>query len=159
MVKDKISVLLVDDRPDNLTSLEVLLADMGLDLVKALSGNEALLQMLHADFALVLLDVQMPEMDGFETAELMRQNPKTSQVPIIFITAGMNEASHRFKGYEAGAVDYLMKPLERDILKNKVRVFCDLFSQRLELKKVNAELETQNQKLREAYRLDRKSVV
>lgn len=152
MAHEKIPVLLVDDRPDNLTSLEVLLEDMNLDLVKAMSGNEALQHMLHADFALVLLDVQMPEMDGFETAELMRQNPKTSQVPIIFITAGMNEASHRFKGYEAGAVDYLMKPLERDILKSKVRVFCDLFSQRLELRKMNLELELQNHKLREAYR-------
>src|ERR1035437_1498885 len=115
----KIPVLIVDDRPENLISMEALLNDMGLDLVQAQSGNEALRQTLYKDFALVLLDVQMPEMDGFETAELMRKSPKTRQLPIIFVTAGMKEEYHLFKGYEAGAVDYLMKPIEPVILRSK----------------------------------------
>jgi PAS domain S-box-containing protein len=161
----KIPVLIVDDRPENLISLEALLGDMGLDLVQAQSGNEALRQTLYQDFALVLLDVQMPEMDGFETAELMRKNPKTRQLPIIFVTAGMNEEYHLFKGYEAGAVDYLMKPIEPVILRSKVKVFCELFRQRRELESVQAklemlnlelqshqvDLEIQNEKLRETY--------
>src|ERR1035437_4496169 len=87
----KIPVLIVDDRPENLISMEALLNDMGLDLVQAQSGNEALRQTLYKDCALVLLDVQMPEMDGFETAELMRKSTKTRQLPIIFVTAGMKE--------------------------------------------------------------------
>jgi C4-dicarboxylate-specific signal transduction histidine kinase len=148
---DKIPVLIVDDRPENLTSLEALLGDMELDLVKAQSGNEALRHILYNDFALVLLDVQMPEMDGFETATLMRENPKTRHLPIIFVTAGMKEEYHQFRGYEAGAVDYLMKPIEPDILKSKVRVFCDLYGQRQELKRMKEELEQQNDKLRQTY--------
>jgi PAS domain S-box-containing protein len=143
----KIPVLIVDDRPENLISLEALLDDMGLDLVQAQSGNEALRQTLHNDFALVLLDVQMPEMDGFETAELMRKNPKTRQLPIIFVTAGMNEEYHLFKGYEAGAVDYLLKPIEPVVLRSKVKVFCELFRQRRELESVQAKLEMLNVEL------------
>jgi len=146
-----IAVLIVDDRAENLTSLEVLLGDMGLDLVMAQTGNEALRHCLYREFALVLLDVQMPEMDGFETAELMRENPKTRQLPIIFVTAGMKEDYQMFRGYEAGAVDYLIKPIEPAILRSKVRVFCDLFSQRRELKRIQGELELQNSKLRETF--------
>jgi signal transduction histidine kinase len=148
----KVPVLIVDDRPENLTSLEALLDDMGLELVRALSGNEALRQTLYTEFALVLLDVQMPEMDGFETAELMRRNPKTSQLPIIFVTAGMKEDHYLFRGYEAGAVDYLTKPIEPEILRGKVRVFRDLFRQRRELEEIRLELEQQNGKLRESGR-------
>jgi PAS domain S-box-containing protein len=143
----KIPVLIVDDRPENLSSMEALLNDMGLDLVLAQSGNEALRQTLYQDFALVLLDVQMPEMDGFETAELMRKSPKTRQLPIIFVTAGMNEENHLFKGYEAGAVDYLMKPIEPVVLRSKVKVFCELFRQRRELESVQAKLELLNVEL------------
>jgi C4-dicarboxylate-specific signal transduction histidine kinase len=148
---DRIPVLIVDDRTENLTSLEALLGDMELELVKAQSGNEALRHILYNDFALVLLDVQMPEMDGFETATLMRENPKTRHLPIIFVTAGMKEEYHQFRGYEAGAVDYLMKPIEPAILRSKVRVFCDLYSQRQELKRMKEELEVQNEKLRQTY--------
>src|SRR5512145_1151802 len=97
------SILLVDDRPENLTALEGLLAEMDLELVKALTGNEALRLTLKHDFALVLMDVQMPEMDGFETAELMRSNPKTRHLPIIFVTAGLKDLQYQFKGYDAGA--------------------------------------------------------
>ena len=127
MMSENVAVLLVDDRPENLTALEAVLDQQGLDLVKALSGNDALRLSLKQDFALVLLDVQMPGMSGFETAELMRANPKTRHLPIIFVTAGMNDAQLQFKGYELGAVDYLIKPFEPHILKSKVKVFCKLY--------------------------------
>ncbi len=125
-----VPILLVDDRPENLISLDALLCDQGYELVKASSGNEALRLTLKQDFALVLLDVQMPEMDGFETAELMRTNPKTRQIPIIFVTAGMKDLRFQFKGYDAGAVDYLTKPIEPVFLQSKVKIFADLYRQR-----------------------------
>lgn len=128
-----IPILLVDDRPENLISLEALLSDQGYELVRALSGNDALLLTLKQDFALVLLDVQMPGMDGFETAELMRANPKTNHIPIIFVTAGMKDLQFQFKGYDSGAVDYLAKPIEPIFLQSKVRIFAELYRQRLEL--------------------------
>ncbi len=140
---NKIPVLMVDDRPENLTALAALLSDMELDLelVAANSGNEALRQSLKCDFALILLDVQMPDMNGLETAALLRTNPKTCHLPIIFVTAGMNEKNHLFKGYESGAVDYLIKPIEPLVLRSKVRVFCELYAQRMEIeyRKVNLE--------------------
>ncbi|HXE98407.1 MAG TPA: response regulator [Dongiaceae bacterium] len=128
-----VPILMVDDRPGNLLSLEELLRDQGYELVGASSGNEALLQTLKQDFALVLLDVQMPGMDGFETAELMRANPKTRHIPIIFVTAGMKDLKFQFKGYDAGAVDYLAKPIEPIILQSKVRIFAELYRQRREI--------------------------
>jgi PAS domain S-box-containing protein len=139
----KIPILMVDDRPENLTALEALLADLELDLelVMATSGNEALRHSLRADFALILLDVQMPGMDGLETATLLRANPKTRHLPIIFVTAGLNEKTHLFRGYESGAVDYLIKPIEPLILRSKVRAFCDLYSQRIEIEFCRANLE------------------
>ena len=130
---EKPAILIVDDRPENLTALEALLSDLGVETARALSGNDALLLTLKKDFALVLLDVQMPTMDGFETAELMRSNPKTRHLPIIFVTAGMKEMQYQFKGYDAGAVDYLAKPIEPVIIRSKVRVFRDLYLQRQEL--------------------------
>lgn len=132
-MSENVAVLLVDDRPENLVALEAVLDDMGLNLVKTQSGNEALKLSLKQDFALVLLDVQMPGMSGFETAELMRANPKTRHLPIIFVTAGMNDAQLQFKGYELGAVDYLIKPFEPHILQSKVKVFCELYRQRRKL--------------------------
>ena len=138
---DKIPVLLVDDRPENLTALEGLLDDLGLDLFKAASGNEALRLSLKHDFAIVLMDVRMPDMDGFETAELMRANPKTSRLPIIFVTAAMKDSEHQFKGYETGAFDYLLKPVEPAILRSKMRVFCDLYRQRRRLELHEEQLE------------------
>ncbi|MDR3580478.1 MAG: response regulator [Oryzomonas sp.] len=148
----KIPVLIVDNRPENLTSLEAILEDMELDLVTARSGNDALRLSLHTDFALILMDVMMPEMDGYETAEFLRKNPKTRELPIIFITAGSNEKCQIFRGYEVGAVDYLTKPIEPAILRSKVRVFCDLFRQSRELKRIQVKLELQNAKLLESYR-------
>ena len=119
-----IPVLLVDDRQENLTALQALLEEMPLPLhlVKAVSGNEALRQSLRHDFAVVLLDVQMPEMDGLETAELLRANPRTRHLPIIFVTAGLHDRVRQFKGYEMGAVDFLNKPIEPAVLRNKVAV-------------------------------------
>ena len=130
---ENVALLLVDDRPENLVALEAVLGNQGLDLVKASSGNDALRFTLKQDFALVLLDVQMPGMDGFETAELMRSNPKTRHLPIIFVTAGMKDLRFQFKGYELGAVDYLTKPFEPHILQSKVKVFCELYRQRRQL--------------------------
>lgn len=125
-----IPVLMVDDRQENLTALEALLEDMPrpLDLVRAMSGNEALRQSLRRDFAVVLLDVQMPEMDGLETAELLRANPRTRHLPIIFVTAGLHDRVRQFKGYEMGAVDFLNKPIEPAVLRNKVAVLCELYA-------------------------------
>jgi len=127
---EKIPVLIVDDRLENLTALVALLEDLDLDLVQARSGNEALVRTLKTDFALVLLDVQMPLMDGFETAELMRSSTRTRHLPIVFITAGMKDLNYQFKGYQSGAVDYLTKPIEPIILRRKVEVFCELYRQR-----------------------------
>ncbi len=143
----KINILIVDDKPANLISLEAVLAEPGVNIVKAGSGNEALALILEYDFALVLLDVQMPDMDGFETAELMRGNKKTRHVPIIFVTAASKEARHIFRGYESGAVDYIFKPLEPRILKNKVRVFMDLYRQKMLIENKNAELAAANRKI------------
>jgi PAS domain S-box-containing protein len=131
----RIPLLLVDDHPENLTALEALLSALPfeLELVMAQSGNEALRHSLKSDFALILLDVQMPDMNGLETAALLRSNPKTRHLPIIFVTAGMNELGQQFQGYESGAVDYLIKPIEPLVLQSKVRVFCELYAQRIEL--------------------------
>ena len=128
--KSKNDILIVDDRPENLLVLQSLLEDMDCNIIKATSGNEALGLMLGYNFALVLLDVQMPEMDGFETAELMRGSERTRYIPIIFVTAISNEQKCIFKGYEVGAVDYLFKPIEPVILKSKVKVFLKLHEQK-----------------------------
>ena len=123
-------VLVVDDRPENLFAMKQVLAPLPLDLVTAESGNQALAHILHHDFALALLDVQMPEMDGFELASLIRENEATRHLPIIFLTALNKEDRYVFEGYENGAVDYLFKPIDPEIVKSKVCVFCELFRQR-----------------------------
>ena len=135
------NILLVDDRPENLLALETILKRPGLNLLKALSGNEALGMLFDYDFALILLDVQMPEMDGFETAELIRGNEETRHIPIIFVTAISKEQKHVFRGYEAGAVDYLFKPLDPDILQNKVNIFLELYQQKKTLEELTRNLE------------------
>lgn len=121
--------LLVDDLEENLLSLEALLKQEGLALLKARSGPEALELLLKHEVALALLDVQMPGMDGFELAELMRGTERTRRIPIIFLTAGSADRQRRFRGYETGAVDFIHKPIEPDVLKSKSQVFFELFRQ------------------------------
>ena len=123
---EKQNILLVDDRPENLIALEAILEGPARTLVSVNSGNAALHALLKDDFALVLLDVQMPEMDGFEVAELMRQSQSAKTVPIIFVTAINKEQKYVFKGYEKGAVDYLFKPLDPYIITSKVNFFLEL---------------------------------
>lgn len=134
-MEGKIDILLVDDRPENLMAMEAVLEHPDLNIVKAHSGNEALAATLERDFALVLLDVQMPGMDGFEVAQLMKKNEKTRYIPIIFLTAISKEKKYIFKGYQTGAVDYLLKPLETTILKSKVDVFLQLHRQKQQLRR------------------------
>ena len=131
MIEQKL--LLVDDQPANLVSLEAVLEGEDRTLLKAHSGQEALKILLKEDISLVLLDVQMPGMDGFEVAELMRQRKDTQTIPIIFVTAISKEKKYVFKGYQAGAVDYLFKPLDPLILTSKVDFFLGLDKQRREL--------------------------
>jgi PAS domain S-box-containing protein len=121
----RMKILLVDDTPDTLVSLEAALYGLGEELVVAHSGKEALRHLLHNDFAAILLDVRMPEMDGFETAELIRSRPRSRQTPIIFLTGYKNE-EHLFRGYDLGAVDFLFKPIVPEVLRSKVAVFVEL---------------------------------
>jgi diguanylate cyclase (GGDEF)-like protein len=134
-------ILIVDDRPENLLTLESLLDEPDIELVRANSGAEALAHTLDHDFALVLLDVQMPDMDGYEVAELMRGNKKTKHIPIIFITAAFKGMAQVFKGYESGAVDYLFKPLDEKVFKSKVGVFIELFRHKEALEEKTRELD------------------
>jgi signal transduction histidine kinase len=125
-------ILMVDDSEGNLLAMESSLAGLGAKIVKAPSGQEALSCVLRDDFAVILLDVQMPGMDGFEAARLMRGNKRTAAIPMIFVTGNLDEQA-MFRGYESGAVDYLLKPYQPDILRSKVKVFVDLFRQSQEL--------------------------
>jgi two-component system sensor histidine kinase/response regulator len=129
----RVAILLVDDRPDNLLVLEALLQRDDLEILTASSGREALEILLTRDIGLALLDVQMPEMDGFELAELMRGSERSRRIPIIFVTAGVHDAERVFEGYDLGAVDFLHKPVEPRVLANKVATFVELCRQRLEL--------------------------
>ncbi|WP_120717043.1 hybrid sensor histidine kinase/response regulator [Tsuneonella amylolytica] len=144
--------LLVDDLPENLLALEALLARDGLVLHTARSGEDALELMLANEYALALLDVQMPGMDGFELAEFMRANERSRHIPIIFVTAGSGDAARRFRGYEAGAVDFIQKPIEADILRSKADVFLDLFLQRRQITVQRDELATLSAALQAADR-------
>ncbi len=132
----KPKVLIVDDRPENLLALERLLAGVGANFVRAESGNQALAKTLENDFALALVDVQMPDMDGFETVELMRQQEKTRYLPVIFVSAIYNEEAHVIKGVETGAVDFIVKPIVPQILIGKVKIFLELYNQKKELEQL-----------------------
>jgi signal transduction histidine kinase len=144
--------LLVDDLEENLLSLEGLLRRDGLVLLKARSGTQALELLLQHDVALAILDVQMPEMDGYELAELMRGTERTRRVPIIFVTAGAADRQRRFRGYETGAVDFLNKPIEPDILRSKASVFFELYQQRDQIAAQRDELKAYAEALMEADR-------
>lgn len=148
-MENKANILIVDDRPENLLVMESLLEHMECNIFKANSGNEALSHMLDKDFALVLMDVQMPGMDGFETAELMRGRKKTRHIPIIFVTAISKEQKCIFKGYEVGAVDYLFKPIEPIVLQSKVSVFIELYEQKQKLREQAEQLERKLKELLE----------
>ncbi len=131
--EQKMKILLVDDTPENLVSLEATLSGLGEELVLAHSGKEALRYLLNEDFAVILLDVRMPDMDGFETAELIRSRPRSRQTPILFLTGYRNE-EHLFRGYDLGAVDFLFKPIVPEVLRSKVAVFAELSRSNTKLK-------------------------
>src|SRR5213080_4102054 len=124
---ERVNILVVDDQSANLLALESILTDMDENLVKAESGRDALRALLDREFAVILLDVQMPDLDGFETASLIRERDKSRDTPIIFLTALSRSETHVFRGYELGAVDYIFKPFEPEILRSKVNVFVELF--------------------------------
>lgn len=147
-----INLLLVDDLEENLLALEALLKREGVACLKARSGDEALELLLIHDVALALVDVQMPGMDGFQLAEFMRGHASARHIPIIFVTAGSADLQRRFRGYEAGAVDFIQKPIESDILRSKANVFMDLYRQRREILSQRDELESYANALRAADR-------
>ncbi len=149
---ESVYFLLVDDLEENLLALAALLRREGLVLLKAKSGIEALELLLKHEIALAILDVQMPDMDGFELAELMRGTERTRRVPIIFVTAGSADQNRRFRGYEAGAVDFLNKPIEPHILKSKADVFFELYRQRQEVARLLVESQQNAEALKEADR-------
>ena len=130
---EPVSILLVDDRPENLLALEAILEPLNQHLVRALSGDEALKKVLIHDFAVILLDVQMPGINGFETAKLIKSRERSRYIPIIFLTAINKEDAYVFEGYSVGAVDYLFKPFQPDILRSKVAVFVDLYQKQRQL--------------------------
>lgn len=140
-------ILIVDDHPENLLALEAVLAPLGHAIVKAESGREALRRCLEREFAVILLDVQMPDLDGFETAALVRERDRSRTTPIIFLTAISKSDAFVFKGYSHGAVDYIFKPFVPDVLRAKVVVFLELFKKTQQLREQAKELEALNREL------------
>jgi len=134
MSADKVNILLVDDRPENLLALEAILEPLAQTLVRANSGEEALKHLLTREFAVILLDVQMPGMNGFDTARLIKARERSRHIPIIFLTAISKEEAYVFEGYSVGAVDYMFKPFQPDILRSKVSVFVDLYRKQEQIK-------------------------
>jgi two-component system, sensor histidine kinase and response regulator len=149
MGADPVSVLMVDDRQENLVAMEAVLARPDRRLLAATSGNDALRLLLRNDIAVALLDVQMPGMDGYEIARLMRGEARTRDVPIIFVTAGDHSDDRVFQGYEAGAVDFLYKPVNAVALESKVEVFIQLYRNAAQLRTLNAALEKTSSRLQE----------
>ena len=145
-------VLMVDDHPPNLIALEAILAPLGQELVQATSGQEALRRLLDGDFAVILMDVQMPGIDGMQTAKMIKERPRNKHIPIIFLTAISKDPANIFRGYQEGAVDYLLKPFDPEILRAKVSVFVDLWRKGEQIKRQAALLRAQ-----ELIDLERKS--
>ena len=135
MIDERVKILLVDDRAENLLALEAILEPLGQTMVRANSGPEALRCVLESEFATILLDVQMPVMNGFEVAEIIKSRERSRTIPIIFLSAINKEDSYVFKGYSMGAVDYVFKPFNPDVLRSKVAVFVDLFVKQRELQR------------------------
>ncbi|PPS44182.1 ATP-binding protein [Chroococcidiopsis sp. TS-821] len=144
----KVNILMVDDHPENLLALEAILEGLGQNLVKAHSGMEALRCLLNQDFAVILLDVQMPDMDGFETATLIRQRARSQLTPIIFLTAFSTSDTLQMRGYSLGAVDYLFKPIQPEILTSKVSVFVELYQKTAQIERQAAELKKSEERFR-----------
>lgn len=141
-MRSLVNILIVDDRDENLVALDAVLSDPGYRIVRARSGREALKEVLDQDFALILLDVLMPGVDGYETAVLIRERPRSRQTPIIFLTANDWGTQQVFRGYTVGAVDYLVKPVAPDVLRSKVAVFVELFNKQEALRVAQEELES-----------------
>ena len=137
----RVNVLLVDDQPAKLLSYEVMLAELGENLIKVSSGREALACLLRTEVAVILVDVVMPELDGFELAAMIREHPRFQETAIIFVSAIAMTDLDRVKGYESGAVDYVPVPVVPEVLRAKVRVFADLYRKTRQLAHLNAELE------------------
>lgn len=156
---EKFNILIVDDRKENLITLESIIQNEELNIIKALSGNEALALMLEYEISLVLLDVNMPGMDGFETAELMRGSERTKSIPIIFITATYRQPKQIFRGYETGAVDYLYKPLDRKILQNKIKAYIEFFKQKHALQVTTKQLQRTIDELDKAKRIAEEATI
>src|SRR3990170_2266144 len=140
---DRAKILLVDDRDENLIALEAILSSLDLTPVRTRSGEEALKALLNAEFAVILLDVQMPGMDGFETAAHIKRRERTRDIPIIFLTAINHGPHHTFRGYAAGAVDYISKPFDPWVLRAKVSVFVELYMKNCQLREQAALLRLQ----------------
>src|SRR4051794_36219370 len=136
----KANILIVDDREDKLLALEAVLSSLGQNLMKARSGKDALRQLLHEDFAVILLDVSMPCMDGFETASLIRKRPSSEHTPIIFVTSINQTDNHVARGYSLGAVDYILSPIVPEVLRSKVSVFVELHKKSELIKQQSEEL-------------------
>ncbi len=147
MMSSKPKILVVDDKPENLVAIRVVLKDLGVELIEATSGNEALKLTLHHDFALALLDIQMPEMDGYELATILREEEKTAHLPFIFISAVYTDNQHVFKGYEKGAFSFITKPFQSEILINIVNFFIEKYHQEIALNGLNEDLQKKNSEL------------
>jgi signal transduction histidine kinase len=147
---NSVNILIVDDNPQNLAVLETLLDESDYRLTKALSAQDALMALFDTDFALIVLDVQMPETGGFELAQIIKGRRKTKDIPIIFLTAHYAEDEHILSGYSAGAVDYLTKPINSAILKSKVAVFAELYRKTQALNEANRDLNNRNEELENA---------
>lgn len=148
----KTPILIIDDRRENLLPLEALLDNPSLQLVRVESGHEALVKILDYNFALILIDTRKPGMDGYEIAELMRGSVRSRSIPILFVTADRIDREYIFKGYNSGAVDYLVKPLEPQILKRKVGIFLDLHRTRQQLEEKTRELDAKILELEVLYK-------
>jgi PAS domain S-box-containing protein len=156
MSRNPARILLVDDRPDNLLALEAILEPLGHELIRAYSGPDALRSLLQHDFAVILLDVQMPGMNGFETAELIKSRERSRHIPIIFLTAISKEDQYVYRGYSVGAVDYMFKPLQPDVLRSKVQVFVDLHEKTQQIREQDQRLnEARQRELEQRYALER----
>jgi signal transduction histidine kinase len=149
-IDDRVNILLVDDQPARLLTYQSILSELGQNLVLAHSGREALEKLMHDEFAVVLLDVSMPDMDGFETAELIHAHPRFEKTPVIFVTGIHTSELDRLRGYKAGAVDYVAIPLVPEILRSKVAVLVELYCKRQELRQLNRILGNANKQLAEA---------